>query len=103
MLLKLFFGSLVAKERNLETIRAFRARYAAELETLGKYGEDLRRVMAGERDHLYYYLTVLFGQHVYGAYLAWADEAEALIKGEASNKGGVGVGGAHHHPSPRHN
>ncbi len=58
ILLKLFFGSLVPDESNLA------------------------RVLHNEKDHLYFYLTVLFGEHVYKAYLDWADEAKALLDGK---------------------
>ena len=36
--------------------------------------------MGDSPDHLYYYLTVLFGEKVYSAYLEWADEATDLLK-----------------------
>ncbi len=80
ILLKLFFGSLVPVERNIETIEDFHGRYARELATLEEYGRDLQQVLAQDPDHLYYYLTLLFGRHVYRAYLAWADEAVGLLR-----------------------
>ncbi|MGE5549529.1 MAG: PadR family transcriptional regulator [Bacteroidota bacterium] len=81
ILLKLFFGSLIPAARNLETVENFRARYAEKLARLEEYGRNLRRVLGEDQDHLYYYLTVLFGQHVYRAYLDWADQAGDLLKG----------------------
>ena len=44
------------------------------------YGHNLQQGMSQSKDHTYYLLTVLFGQHVYRAYLAWADEAVGLLK-----------------------
>ena len=72
-------------ERNLETIKNFRARYAKEIETLDCYERDLERVLAQDEDHLYYYLTLLFGRHVFRAYLSWADEAISLLAGGTHN------------------
>jgi DNA-binding PadR family transcriptional regulator len=80
VLLKLFFGRLVGRERSLATIREFRARYAGQAEALEEYAEELRRVLPESEDHLYYLLTVRFGLQVYRAYLTWADEAAALLK-----------------------
>ncbi|MNI96905.1 hypothetical protein D3C73_1554540 [compost metagenome] len=46
------------------------------------FKSNLERVLHTEKDHLYFYLTVLFGEHVYKAYLDWAEEAKALLAGK---------------------
>lgn len=81
VLLKLFFGSLVEPERSARTIEEFRARYAGEVEVMEAFAAELRRILPQSPDHLYYLLTVLFGLKVHQAYLAWADEALALLRG----------------------
>lgn len=83
ILLKLFFGSLVDTERNIETIREFRARYTELLGTLEEYELNLRRVLPESQDHLYYLSTVRFGLHIYRAYLDWADEALEMLGNKA--------------------
>lgn len=84
ILLKLFFGGLVPAERNIETIQDFQERYQGELATLELYSRDLRQVLTQGQDHLYYYLTLLFGQHIYRAYLTWAEEAVGLLRDTAA-------------------
>lgn len=79
ILLKLFFGGLVGAERNIPTIKEFRRRYEVALKDLDSFEQNLRRVLDESEDHLYYLLTVRFGQHVYRAYLQWADEAIELL------------------------
>lgn len=87
ILLKLFFGSLVDTERNIETIKEFRARYTGLLETLEGYERNLRLVLPKSQDHLYYLLTVRFGSHIYRAYLNWADEALEMLRNKATVPG----------------
>ncbi|MGE5549497.1 MAG: PadR family transcriptional regulator [Bacteroidota bacterium] len=87
ILLKLFFGALAPPEQNVQTIREFRRRYERALAVLDGFEADLRRVLNESEDHLYYLLTVRFGQRVYGAYLAWADEALALLAGRNKETG----------------
>ncbi|WP_025708545.1 PadR family transcriptional regulator [Paenibacillus graminis] len=82
ILLKLFFGSLVPDESNLARIEDFKERHIQNLQLIQLFKGNLERVLHTEKDHLYFYLTVLFGEHVYKAYLDWADEAKALLAGK---------------------
>lgn len=49
------------------------------MQLIRSYKANLESVFQENRDHLYYYLTVLFGEHIYKAYLKWADESLAFI------------------------
>ncbi|KWX70667.1 PadR family transcriptional regulator [Paenibacillus jilunlii] len=82
ILLKLFFGSLVPDESNLARIEDFKERHIQNLQLIQMFKGNLERVLHTDKDHLYFYLTVLFGEHVYKAYLDWADEAKALLAGK---------------------
>lgn len=82
VLLKLFFGNLRGGEANLESIEAFRRRHTADLDRILSFKSDLERALDQDPDHLYFYLTVLFGEKVYRAYLDWAGEAVRLIQGQ---------------------
>lgn len=86
ILLKLFFGSLVEQDTNLATIEAFRARYTGTATRLEEYANNLRRVLDDSPDHLYYLLTVMFGEKVYKAYIDWAEEALELLKSRSSHR-----------------
>ena len=79
ILLKLFFGALAPPEQNIRTVREFRGRYERALAMLDGFEANLRGVLGESDDHLFYLLTVRFGQRVYSAYLAWAAEALALL------------------------
>lgn len=85
ILLKLFFGGQISVPANLQNIAAFRKRSSATLETLTAFEENLRPITA-ELDHLYYLLTVRFGELVYKAYLEWADEAITTLQKLASGE-----------------
>lgn len=89
ILLKLFFGSLVGPEANAATIEDFRTRYTGAAERLKGFADDLRRVLDESPDHLYYLLTVMFGEKVYQAYLDWAEEALALLESYSFHGGGL--------------
>jgi DNA-binding PadR family transcriptional regulator len=89
ILLKLFFGSLVEREANIATIEAFRARYAGAAESLELYANNLRQVQGESPDHLYFLLTVMFGEKLYKAYLAWAEEALDLLRSDSSRGGNL--------------
>lgn len=75
ILLKLFFGSLIGAEENIQNIKAFRKKSIAKLSLMEAYEKNLRSVLSESPDHLYYLLTVNFGQHIYKAYVDWADQA----------------------------
>ena len=79
ILLKLFFGSLGSPTDTVKRIEAFHERHSADLQLIRSFKANLERVIHENPDHLYYYLTVLFGEHIYKAYLEWADQAVALI------------------------
>jgi len=89
LLLKLFFSGRAPVEQNLARIREFRDRHARDLGTIGLFEEELLPILDDEPDHLYYYLSALFGEHVYKAYLAWADEALRLLEERRQKQGGL--------------
>lgn len=79
ILLKLFFGKMLTPEENRERIVQYRQKQLENQKTMGFYKQNLQKVLSEDEDHLYYYLTVLFGEKVYEAYLSWADEATELL------------------------
>lgn len=81
ILLKLYFGSLVSIQDNQNRIEAFKARHLQNLSMIEMFKANLEKVLHAEEDHVFYYLTVLFGEHIYKAYLEWAEEATALLEG----------------------
>lgn len=80
ILLKLFFGNLVPMEDSTKRIDAFRVRHVENLKVIEMFKANLERVLGEEQDHLFYYITVLFGERIYKAYLEWADEALKLLE-----------------------
>ena len=80
ILLKVFFGSLLPRDETISRIEVFKRNHLAKSQQMTAYKENLQGVLSEEDDHLYFYLTVLFGEHMYQAYLNWADEAIALLK-----------------------
>lgn len=79
ILLKLYFSGGMPPENSVRSIREFRERQQRQLGMVQAFRKNLEAVLDEDEDHLYYYLTVLFGERVYGAYLEWADEALALM------------------------
>lgn len=79
ILLKLFFGNLSSPSTAIKRIEAFQKQHEEDLQLIRSYKANLESAFQENRDHLYYYLTVLFGEHIYKAYLEWADEALAFI------------------------
>lgn len=79
ILLKLFFGNLSSPINAIGRIEAFQKQHEEDLRLIRFYKANLENVFQENSDHLYYYLTVLFGEHIYKAYLEWADEALAFI------------------------
>jgi len=86
ILIKLSFGSLVSIEDNTKRIEAFKDRHSHNLKMMEIFKENLKQVLNKEDDHLFYYITVLFGEHMYKAYLEWADEAVGLLNKQTQNK-----------------
>ena len=80
ILLKLFFGSMLEVKENINMIDEFKTRNMEGLNVLRMYKSELSNILNTDKDHLYYYLTVLFGEKVYKAYMEWADEAIQLLK-----------------------
>jgi len=77
-MVKLFFGGAADRKTALKTVGAFEAQVREDLATLQLYRRNLENVLQQE-DHLYYYLTVVFGIEVYEAYLSWCEKAAALL------------------------
>jgi DNA-binding PadR family transcriptional regulator len=80
ILLKLFFGSTLKTEDNIKRIESFRNTHQDSLKLMGLFSENLKQVIQEDDDHLYYYLTVLFGEQIYKAYLNWSDMAIKLLE-----------------------
>jgi DNA-binding PadR family transcriptional regulator len=86
ILLKLFFGNQLSPSENIKKIEAFKKLHEKDLELIKLYKHNLKEYFYSSPDHLYYYLTVLFGEYIYKAYLDWSDTAinfinERLAKG----------------------
>lgn len=79
ILVKVFFGNMLTTEENKKRISDFRERSADSLRKMKLYKESLRKVLHESDDHQYYYLTVLFGEHLYTAYQEWADEVLEML------------------------
>lgn len=90
ILLKLFFSGDTPVRHSIGQIRAFQERYRKNLSMIRLFKSNLEDVLDQGSDHLYYYITVLFGEHVYSAYLAWADEALRLLESMDHTKNGKG-------------
>lgn len=86
ILLKLFFGSMVTVEDNIERIETFKERQLQSVKILEIFEANLKQVMQEDEDHLYYYLTVLFGEQIYKAYIEWAKQAVKVLKEVQENK-----------------
>lgn len=80
VLLKLFFGGELSAEQNIRTINAFAERFSQELPNLERFEQSLLNALPENPDHLYYLLTVRFGQKIFNAYESWAKESEELIR-----------------------
>jgi DNA-binding PadR family transcriptional regulator len=80
ILVKLFFGSSLPAENNLRLIEEFRSKQVENVQMMSGFKGNLERVLEEDEDHFYFYLTLLFGERIYNAYLDWADEAAGLMK-----------------------
>ena len=80
ILLKLYFSGGMPASHSIQAIQDFRERQQQQLGMIKSFKQNLESVLSQDADHLYYYLTVLFGERVYDAYLAWADDALRLLE-----------------------
>jgi DNA-binding PadR family transcriptional regulator len=80
ILLKLFFGRLSTVEKNIGIIDEFNSRNSQSLAVLQGFKANLEQVMNESEDHLYFYLTVLFGEKIFNAYLEWSSEAVEILR-----------------------
>lgn len=79
ILLKLFFGGLSSPAANIKRIEEFHKKHTEDLQLIHLFKENLEGIFTESKDHLYYYLTAMFGEHLYKAYLAWSEEAVEFI------------------------
>lgn len=77
-LLKLYFGGAERKEVTLHNIEIFEDNVRSDLAVLKTYKDNLEGSRDNE-DHMYYYLTVLFGIETYEAYLKWCSKAKKIL------------------------
>lgn len=80
ILLKLFFGSVLSPNDNIKLIEEFRNRNKNGVDMLKLFKNELSKILDQDNDHIYYYLTVLFGEKIYNAYMEWSEEAIKLLK-----------------------
>ena len=78
-LLKLYFGGVEEISVTLHNIEVFEQQVKSSLEILKIYRDNLEQVL-DEEDHLYYYLTVIFGIDTYEAYLKWCSKTKKLLR-----------------------
>lgn len=86
ILLRLFFGSQLPVEDSMKRIEEFGSKHRADYETLLQYKKELEGILSQSEDHLFIYLTVLFGEKVYRAYLDWAEEAGGMLADVISSR-----------------
>lgn len=85
ILVKLFFGKQVSEKENRKRIEVFKKRHLQNATVMKMFRTNLEQVLHESDDHLYYYLTVLFGEKIYNAYIEWANEAEELLERKEQN------------------
>lgn len=86
ILLKLFFGAGVCAEENIKRIEAFQKRQEMNLNLIRQFRGELENIQHESDDHLYFLLTVLFGEEIYCAYLNWSQKALALLEDRKTGK-----------------
>jgi DNA-binding PadR family transcriptional regulator len=89
ILLKLFFGSSGDIAHQMERISEFQARHCVNLDMMRLFAAELEGIREDNPDHLYFYLTALFGQCVYEAYIRWAKLATDLLAEKAAKNSEV--------------
>jgi DNA-binding PadR family transcriptional regulator len=77
-LMKLFFGGVESKETALRNIEVFEEQIKTDLKVLQVYKANIEKAL-DEEDHVYFYLTILFGIETYEAYLKWCNKARKVL------------------------
>jgi DNA-binding PadR family transcriptional regulator len=77
-LLKLFFAGGADKKDALHNIELFEDKIKKDLSILKIHCKTLKDDLNSE-DHMYFYLTALFGVETYEAYIKWCGKAKKLI------------------------
>lgn len=85
-LLKLFFGAEMGPNETIQHIDNFEQKIKEELPKLHGMVEILNKIKHEEEAHVYYMLTAMFGEKVYGAYLEWCQEAKQVLEDIKSKK-----------------
>lgn len=85
-LLKLFFAKGADKKTAVHNIELFEDRIKKDLSILKMHCNALKDDLNIE-DHMYFYLTALFGVESYEAYLKWCDKAKKMINANDQFKG----------------
>lgn len=86
ILIKVFFGYMLPKQETIERIEAFKQSNLARSQQMMKYTDVLKNLIDEDEDHLYFYLTALFGQFTYQASVRWAEEAISLLQQKGNEK-----------------
>lgn len=80
ILLKIFFGSRLSPDENIEKIKRFREKRVQDTEILEKTMEDLHKNLDENEDNLYFLLITSFGIMSYESQIKWSDDALKLLK-----------------------
>lgn len=84
MLLKLFFSSLIEREDVIHAINEFAVKSHNKAQLFSAFEDQLTAVMKDNDDHVYYYLSVLFGKKLMKAYIDWSEEATEILSNKKS-------------------
>jgi PadR family transcriptional regulator, regulatory protein AphA len=79
ILLKLFYGSQLSKEDNIEKIENFSKTRSKEIIQLEHSQKELISVLDKDEDHVYFLLVALFGISTYKAHIKWSEMAIKLL------------------------
>ncbi|MBR2749986.1 MAG: PadR family transcriptional regulator [Clostridiales bacterium] len=77
-IMKIFFGGAEDRKITLQNIDLFQSQIEADLKVLQFYKKNLEKVLDQE-DHIYFYLTVMFGIKSYEAYLRWCADSKKIL------------------------
>ncbi len=78
-LLKMYFGGSEDRGVTIRNIEIFEEEIKGNLEVLKIYKENLEKVL-DQKDHIHFYLRVMFGIEAYEAYLRWCNKAKKILK-----------------------